>query len=301
MSKIHIFIGKGGVGKSTCSSLYATKSVCEHNRTLLDSLDPAHNLHDIFNNNFSDKIKKIKDNFYIRESDISKLGKNYIKSMQKQLKGIYHYQQSLNIDKYFSILKYAPGTEEYAALMALERCFDEKKYDNIFIDTPPTALTLKTLALSSVNLHWIENLIQMREEIVNKKNTIKNIRKENQEKLEEDPIYNRLSLMKKRYENLNDILQDKNRVEFILILNEDELSFSESLLIKKQMDELSFSIDRIIINKSKGTNSEFFDNLAKVFNKSIIEYLPVSKDQITKFDIVEQNCNLFKEIKKPLY
>ena len=284
MEKIKIFLGKGGVGKSTCSSIEAIKLSKSDNKVLLDSLDPAHNLHDIFNQTFSNKVKKVVNNLYIRESDISLLGKKYIKATQEQLKGLYHYQQSLNIDRYFSILKYAPGTEEYAALLALERCLTEEKYDNVVIDTPPTALTLKTLALPSVNLHWINSLIEMRSEIVNKKNTIKNIRKENQELLSEDPIYNRLLSMKKRYDSLNDKLKDSNLVEFVLILNEDELSFSESLLIKKEMKELAFSIDRIIINKSSKDNFDFYNRIKEAFPSSIIQLNPMIQDKLSNVE-----------------
>ncbi len=284
MEKIKIFLGKGGVGKSTCSSIEAIKLSKSDKKVLLDSLDPAHNLHDIFNQTFSNKVKKVVNNLYIRESDISLLGKKYIKATQEQLKGLYHYQQSLNIDRYFSILKYAPGTEEYAALLALERCLTEKKYDNVVIDTPPTALTLKTIALPSVNLHWINSLIEMRSEIVNKKNTIKNIRKENQELLSEDPIYNRLLSMKKRYDSLNAKLTDSNLVEFVLILNEDELSFSESLLIKREMNELRFSIDRIIINKSSKDNFDFYNRIKEAFPSSIIQLNPMIQDKLSNVE-----------------
>jgi len=284
MKKAYIYIGKGGVGKSTCSSLGAIKSVNEGNSVLLDSLDPAHNLHDIFNMTFNNKPKKVLNNLYIRESDITKLGKEYIKSMQQQLKGIYRYQQALKIDRYFSVLKYAPGTEEYASLMALERCFNEKKFDNIFIDTPPTALTLKTIALPSVNLHWINSLISMRQEIVNKKNSIKNIRKENVEKLEDDPIFKQLNNMKHRYEALNKKLQDDSFVEFSLVLNEDELSFSESLLIKKEMNELNFKLNTIIINKSNSSNFNFQKRIKDTFPFSQIVLVPFLKEQVTSIE-----------------
>jgi arsenite-transporting ATPase len=286
MKKINIYIGKGGVGKSTCSSLNAIKSVKEGNKTLLDSLDPAHNLHDIFEKSFSNKTQKYIDNLFIRESDIAQLGKQYIKSMQKQLKGLYHYQQALNIDRYFSVLKYAPGTEEYASLMALERCFSEDKYDNIFIDTPPTALTLKTLALPSVNLHWINSLIDMREEIVKKKNTIKNIRKENLENIEADPVFQQLNKMKNRYEKLDKILRDDKIVEFNLVLNEDELSFSESLLIQRELNELKFKVHKVVVNKATDNNT-FYQKVINSFPSSKIELVPLSQEKVTSVSTLE--------------
>ena len=48
MSKIYIFTGKGGVGKSSVAAAHAVKSALEGKRTILVSTDMAHNLGDIF-------------------------------------------------------------------------------------------------------------------------------------------------------------------------------------------------------------------------------------------------------------
>ena len=49
-TRYQFFLGKGGVGKSTCAALTATflSRTCS---VLLVSLDPAHNLGDIFQKN----------------------------------------------------------------------------------------------------------------------------------------------------------------------------------------------------------------------------------------------------------
>ena len=44
MSRIYIFTGKGGVGKSSVAAAHAIKSAGEGKRTLLVSTDMAHNL-----------------------------------------------------------------------------------------------------------------------------------------------------------------------------------------------------------------------------------------------------------------
>lgn len=270
MNKVHVFIGKGGVGKSTCSSLAAVRSAAEEHRVLLDSMDPAHNLHDIFELKLTHRISKTYQNLHIRESDMNRLSREYMRHVQKDLKGLYHYQQALNIDKYFNLLKYAPGMEEYAALIALQRCYEETGYDAIFIDTPPTALTLKMLALPKVNLHWIEHLIKMRKDIVDKKNSIAHVRKENLEKLGEDPIFRRLDTMQKEYEHLVGMLADADRTEFVLIMNEDELSFAESLLIKRELHAIGLSLHRIIINKSNNS-CLWSERIRDAFPECIIE------------------------------
>ena len=56
------FMGKGGVGKSTAAALNSLFLAQKGFQVLLVSLDPAHNLSDIFEKKLSDKPEKIADN-----------------------------------------------------------------------------------------------------------------------------------------------------------------------------------------------------------------------------------------------
>lgn len=279
MGKFKIFIGKGGVGKSTCSSLESVNNISTSKKVLLVSMDPAHNLHDIFGCKLSKREKKVFDNLYVAEADLPGKSKEYTKGILNTMKNVYHYQQSFNMEKYFSILKYSPGTEEYASLLVLEECFAKAGYDSIIIDTPPTALTLKTLALPQVNLKWIEALSQMRVQIIDKKNTVAKIRRDNLDKVEDDPVYMRLMRMKSRYEKLSELLSNSDICELILVMNEDELSLSESMLIRDQLEEINLKLSKVIINKSTG-NSVWLSKIKTIFTQTEIVNVPIQEQSI---------------------
>jgi arsenite-transporting ATPase len=104
--------------------------------------------------------------------------------------------------------------------------------------------------------------------------------------------------MEKRYETLNSKLKDEGAVEFVLILNEDELSFSESLLIKREMDELNFKLHRLLINKATQNNQVFYDRIIEAFPSSTIDLLPISKTQVTSIVALEEFYGQLKTIKK---
>ena len=65
-------MGKGGVGKSTVSALTALKYSQRDQNVLVVSLDPAHNLSDIFQQNLGDKARAITENLIGIEIDHKK-------------------------------------------------------------------------------------------------------------------------------------------------------------------------------------------------------------------------------------
>jgi len=68
--QIYFFIGKGGVGKSTSSALTAVHLAAAGRRTLLVSMDPAHNQRDIFDTPFSEKPRPVADGLSVKEIDL---------------------------------------------------------------------------------------------------------------------------------------------------------------------------------------------------------------------------------------
>ena len=233
--KILFFTGKGGVGKSTMAAAAAWQ-LSRKSRVLIVSLDPAHNLGDIFGVALQDNKTRYANTLYLKEIDLQKLSKEYLQREINVLSSTYKYLQTLNLDNYFSVLRYSPGIEEYALLTSIERTINnETDFDYIIFDTPPTGLTLRFLALPRVTITWIDRLIQIRQKILEKRYTIHRIRGplSNEETVlnyneEDDDILKRLWKLNNNYESLNRILQGEN-CSIILVFNTDILSLKESL------------------------------------------------------------------------
>ena len=159
------FTGKGGVGKSTLSAAFGYQLSEKGYKVLVVSLDPAHNLGDIFGVKLNNKEIKFTDNLSLAEVNLAKASKKYLKENTKVFEEVYGYLKVLNMDKYFNVLKYTPGMEENAALIEIERIISEgEKYDYIVFDTPPTGITLRILALPSITINWLEQLIGIRKQ-----------------------------------------------------------------------------------------------------------------------------------------
>ena len=266
--KIIFFTGKGGVGKSTIAAAYAWQLSQKH-RVLIVSLDPAHNLGDIFGVEVRGE-RRFSQTLLLKEVDLKKLSKAYLKREIRVLSDTYKYLQILNLDTYFTVLKYSPGIEEYALLTSIEESIKtENSFDYIVFDTPPTGLTLRFLALPQITVTWLDRLIQIRKKIIEKCYTIQNIKGPQSagetilsydEK--DDGILQKLYSLKSNYQSLNRILQG-NDCSIVLVFNPDMLSLKESLRLIKGLKELKLPLRLLLHNKISPESGETMARVEK--------------------------------------
>ena len=266
--KILFFTGKGGVGKSTLAAAYAWQLSQKH-RVLIVSLDPAHNLGDIFGVEVRGE-RRFSQTLLLKEVDLKKLSKAYLKREIRVLSDTYKYLQILNLDTYFTVLKYSPGIEEYAMLTSIEESIKtENSFDYIVFDTPPTGLTLRFLALPQITVTWLDRLTQIRKKIIEKCYTIQNIKGPQSagetilsydEK--DDGILQKLYSLKSNYQSLNRILQG-NDCSIVLVFNPDMLSLKESLRLIKGLKELKLPLRLLLHNKISPESGETMARVEK--------------------------------------
>lgn len=243
------FLGKGGVGKSTASALTALHLAKTGHKTLLISMDPAHNQSDIFEKKFSEKAVKVNENLSVKETNIDLWVKKYLSDIQFQVKHTYSYLTAFNLENYLDIIQYSPGIEEYALLMAYKSIRQKaKNTDYIIFDMPPTALTLKFLTLPRISLLWLDKLMDLRNKIIEKKKIISKVKFGNKE-IERDKIRNKLNHQIDEYHQINTVFEDHTLTSLNLVLNTDKLSFSESQLIVDKLARFNIKIKNVFLNK----------------------------------------------------
>lgn len=306
--KIIFMTGKGGVGKSTLSAAMAWQ-LSRHYRVLIVSLDPAHNLGDIFNVKLKDKKTRQTDTLYLKEIDLKKLTKEYLKKEIDVLSNSYKYLQVLNLDNYFSVLKYSPGIEEYALLTGIETTIrDEKEFDYIVFDTPPTGLTLRFLALPRITITWVERLITIRQQILKKRYTIHRIRgslSDSETVLDydeqSDRVLTRLHDLHQTYEDLNKKLQGPD-TSICLVFNPDILSLKESARLIEGLNDLKLPLRLLINNKVTNENIKMAEKV-EVSMKRMVHNIPLERVPLAGGIFDEKTSTLYhieKEITQHL-
>ncbi|MFO7737117.1 MAG: ArsA family ATPase [Desulfatiglandaceae bacterium] len=249
------FMGKGGVGKSTSAALTSVFLAQKGHRVLLVSLDPAHNQSDIFEKSLSDKPSEMMPGLLAAEIDQDAWIRTYLKDVHRQIKKTYAYLTAFNLEKYFDVIKHSPGLEEYALMLAFEKIRkDYSQFDYLMFDMPPTALSLKFFSLPSLSLVWIEHLLALRQEIIEKRELITRIKLLGKE-FERDKVLNKIEEQRKQYQALKETLEDTERTHVFLVLNPDKLSHAESLRIFNSLKQIHIRLHRTIYNKRPANKS----------------------------------------------
>lgn len=249
------FLGKGGVGKSTSSSLYSIDLADQGSKTLLVSMDPAHNLCDIFNRSFSDKPTRLNANLSIMELNQEKWISRYLRDIAKQIKQTYTYLTAFNLEHYFDVIRFSPGLEEYALILAFQQIRQSyADFDYLIFDMPPTALAVRFLCLPSLSLTWADKLRVLRQQIIEKRELITTIKLLGKER-ETDKVMNRIENQQASFNSLKELFESGQETKIKLVMNPDTLSSAESERIRDQLQEKGIRIDQIFMNKIQGNPS----------------------------------------------
>lgn len=276
--KTIFFVGKGGVGKSTLSATAARQLAAAGQRVFVFSLDPAHNLGDIYGVRLTDRKKRIEERLDAAEADLDRAASEYLRTNMEILTRVYSYTKAFNLDLYFKVLRYSPGVEEYAALTVLEEVLrTETDYDYLVFDTPPTGLTLRILALPRVAVEWIDRMRRVRGQILKKRYTIHHFVGGSGERSlelpyreEDDEVTRQLTQLASRYGELNAKLKSSTN-SIAVVFNPDYLSLKESERIIAGLTDLELPIRAAFDNKYAPEQATTADRVEKTLFDGMVD------------------------------
>ncbi len=261
--EMHFFIGKGGVGKTTSAAAFALLHSKRGKKTLIVSLDPAHNLGDVLGVQLGEEPKRIEDNLWASEIDFDAVIARHLKSVVEKIKDAYAYLRVLNLDRYIDTLRHSPGVEEYAVLEKISEIARSagKRYDVIVLDTPPTGLTIRMMVLPFINATWIEKLIELRRSILQHRAMVARLSgeqpkvviggKEESLPIDEasDPIMKELKAMLKENEELVSLLRNPSVTHVHVVVNPETLPVLEAERACSVLKRFGIPVHSVIVNK----------------------------------------------------
>ncbi|HOO13500.1 MAG TPA: TRC40/GET3/ArsA family transport-energizing ATPase, partial [Bacillota bacterium] len=249
--EIIFFGGKGGVGKTTCSSAYSLNLARKGYKTLVLSTDPAHSLGQVFQVQMGDEPRKLDTNLYGIEIDPEVESRRYINRIKQQMQGSFSVNIIAEIQRQLDAAYHSPGAEEAAIFDRFIEVIDlvGKEYQRIVFDTAPTGHTLRLLSLPELMDRWLQGMIERRRNVNEMMRMASVVDKSLEERVKDDPVMRILLDRKRRFEKAKKFLIDDKRAGFVFVLNPQQLPILETEKAISFLERNGIPVEGVIINR----------------------------------------------------
>ena len=155
-TRIIVYTGKGGVGKTSVAAATALLAAERGKRTLVISTDIAHSLADSFDLPLGGEPTRIVENLWGQESDVYYNVRRYWGTIQRYVQSVFKWR-GLD-DVLAEELTVLPGMDELSSLLWIAEHHDSGNYDVIVVDAAPTGETVRLLSLPEAGRWWLERI-----------------------------------------------------------------------------------------------------------------------------------------------
>lgn len=248
-SRLIVFCGKGGVGKTTSAAAAAVclAELCPERKILVVSIDPAHSLGDSFDCSLGPERTLIggTHNLWAVEMDPPGLMKHFKQKHRRQIKRIIERASILHQVDIKEFLSFSlPEMDEMMTFMEiagmLQSTWDKPSdFDLIIMDTPPTGHLLKLLsALASMD-KWVDVF----NAALNRYFYFRGSPKKS------DFVNQFVENMRSGLERVSLLLKNAREAEFVPVMIPESLSISETEDLLAALEERQIPVSSLIINR----------------------------------------------------
>ncbi len=259
--RIILYLGKGGVGKTTVSAATATAIARKGQRVLIMSTDVAHSLADALSVELSSTPVEVEKNLFAMEV-------NVLAEIRENWSELYSYFSSILMhdganEVVAEELAIMPGMEEMISLRYIWKAAKSGNYDVVVVDAAPTGETMRLLGMpESYGWYadkiggWHSKAIGFAAPLLSKFMPKKNIFKLM-------PEVN--SLMKE----LHAMLQDKSITTFRVVLNPENMVIKEALRVQTYLNLFGYKLDAAVVNKilPQSSSDDYLQSLIDIQSK----------------------------------
>ncbi len=286
-TKFIFFSGKGGVGKTSMACTTAIHHADLGKRTLIVTTDPAANLSDVFEQEIGHKITSIEglDNLYAMEIDPQKATDEYKERSLAPMRDLFDDELIKIAEEQLS----GPCTEEMASFDKFIDFMDEESFDIIIFDTAPTGHTIRLLELP---VDWSKHI-------------------EESAKGSGQTCMGPVALIedsKQKYDDAIEKLRDRNKTDFIFVMQPEQTSLQETLRSSKELESLGIKTSKIIINgfipKEEAINPFFksrYEMQQSYLNKAKETFKDINILTMELFDSELKGNSMFRKSAEKLF
>lgn len=294
--RIILYLGKGGVGKTTVAAATALRSAQLGYKTLVASTDIAHSLADSFDIPLGATPLQIAENLWAQEISVVADIQNYWGTLQAAVSKMVSGPGISNVVA--DELSAFPGMDEIVSLLHINKQAKEQAFERVIIDAAPTGETIRLLTMPDT-FRWYAGQVGKLESAI-----IMRALKPFAGKLLQGPseVLEAISTLDAQTAELRATLSDPSISSYRVVLQPEKMVMREAERAVSYLGLFNYPVDSVIINRilpEAAAEGEFYRQRRAIQTKylELIEnnfrplplwYAPYYSHEVVGFDALSQ-------------
>jgi arsenite-transporting ATPase len=239
--RLILYLGKGGVGKTTTSAATAVRAAALGYRTLVVSTDVAHSLADALDRPLGAAPTQLSERLWGQEINVLDEVRQHWGELRNYLAGLL---KRKGVDDVASEeLAIIPGMEEVVSLLHIRRQAREGNFDAVIVDAAPTGETIRLLTMPETFqwyaarvMDWDPGTMSIAKPLVRALIPATN-------------AFETIQRLTKGVEALRETLTDPNVSSYRLVVNPERMVIKEAQRAATYLALFGYPVDGVVLNR----------------------------------------------------
>lgn len=250
-TRITVFTGKGGVGKTSAIAAHAVLCARKGEKTILVSADMAHNLGDIFEIRTGGVVVEAQKDLFLLEPDPVKIMQEEFPQVNKAILEMLSGKKTVPEEAGRFMV---PGFENLFTLFKIKKLYESGEYRRIFVDCAPSGETLSLLKLPELLSWYIEKFFPVGKLITRVLRPVSGGLFKVQ--LPDSGSMDEFLRLHGELVELQDLLKDPSITDVRLVALPEKMVVEETKRTYMYLNLYGYHVDRLFINRVLGEQSE---------------------------------------------
>lgn len=241
--RIILYLGKGGVGKTTISAATAVRSAALGKRTLVVSTDLAHSLADCLNKPLTSEPQELAPNLWGQEVNVLDEMRQSWGKVQARMSELLRKRgfDSVMAEE----LALIPGMDEIVSLLNIYRNARDGDFEVVVIDAAPTGETMRLLSMPDT-FQWYAGRVSG---IKFKSTTLNLARPFIKAFIPSGEMLEAIQVLSERVKGLREVLTDPSISSYRPVVNPERMVIKEALRAETYLALYGYPIDSVVCNR----------------------------------------------------
>jgi arsenite-transporting ATPase len=239
--RIILYLGKGGVGKTTVSAATAVRAAALGKRTLVVSTDLAHSLADCLKRTLTSEPRELAPNLWAQEVNVLDEMRRSWGKLQQTLSTLLRAQgvNSIMAEE----LALIPGMDEIVSLLNIYRNARDGAFEVVVIDAAPTGETVRLLSMPDT-FQWYAGRISALQS-----STLNLARPLIKAFMPSAEVLDAVQILSERVKGLREVLSNPDISSYRPVVNPERMVIKEALRAETYLALFGYPIDGVVCNR----------------------------------------------------